>query len=421
MKRIGYWIVVLAIISSSCGVSRKAVDIQPTSYDIVQVHLRDGDPAVLLEDLDTYPEFKDEIESKLFKWIDYRPFSYGQLKRLSELSEDDYSASVFFDSLLVARQESIYELLSDMGIDDVGKYYHDNYADQDFLRSLMLETYFQDTENQDYYTLKAIYSAFRGTNLASYISPVYSARRKELLDIILSDFKDLFNAEKELLSNMESGIREQLEAYIQEGVVNITSEFSERVDRGLIKRTFKRKDIDNYTIQEYAAKLISENLDQEYMTKMISTPLFDYLSGSMRLREEMLSDYQEDANVCDKYYVPMDLLSEFGLNMSVSNDKATQIQTIKTTNEVVSVASIALSFSPAGWLAWVGRAFDVVDLYNGFTEDSKIKTMMESFSSSLYTDVEKSVGQYLDSLFSEVSNKRKETELYIIRRINEDF
>ena len=421
MRRIGYWIAVLAIISSSCGVSRKAVNIQPTSYDIVQGHLRVGDPAVLLEDLDTYPEYRDEIESKLFKWIDYRPFSYGQLKRLSELSEDDYSASVFYDSLLVDRQERIYEMLSDMSIDDVGKYYNENFADQDFLRNLMLETYFQDTENQDYYTLKAIYSAFRETNLASYITPVYSARRKELLEIILSDFKDLFNAEKELLSNIERGIREQLEAYIQEGVVNITSEFSERVDRGLLKRTLKRKDIDNFSIQEYAAKLITENLNQEYITEKISLPLYDFLTGSMTLRAELLSDYQEDADVCDKYYIPMDILSEFGLNMSVSNDKASQIQTIKKTNEVVSVASIALSFSPVGWLAWVGRAFDVVDLYNGFTEDSKIKTMMESFSSSLYTDVEKSVGQYLDSLFSEVSNKRKETELYIIKRINEDF
>lgn len=410
---------VLLILVASCGTPRKATDIAPTPLDIIRIHLDNPSPDQLLSDLVSYPEYAYLIEPSLYQHVSYNNYAYKDIQRFSKAAGDDFRASIFFDSLMVSRQETILTMLSEIDdLDKIGDYYRENGSDMDFLRQALKESYFSEVDSLDYSSLKALFFSFKDTDLETLVRPRYLEVRSELLAEIMDELRSYFETEKELLADIDALLREDFEDYIEQGVIKVAEDLSERAERGLLKRFFKRKEIDNYSISEYAEMLIAENLNKEYFREQIDLRITDYIQQTTIVRWEYLRHYRDDAHECPHYYIAGELGNNINFEMNVDGSEATRIQNLKLFHEATSVVSTALIFVPIGW---VGLLIDGMDFYNGFTEGSKVDKMMDNLTSSLYTTVASSVDEYLKNLIYKVDYAREESKQYIIQRFYEDF
>lgn len=412
-------VILLAIIVAGCGTGKKVLQVySPTPEEIISSHLTLGEPVTLINDLESYPEFKDRIENALYRHIDYGKYDYEALKQFSLVAQDDYSAAVFFDSLLVDRQESILSRLSEEDLDVVGEYYRNNVQQHDFLYNALKEAYFEEIDSLEYYGLRSLHKAFEGTDLDKLVYSRYSDVRNEILKGIMEELTPYFDAEQELLEAIDSQLREDLEKYIEKGVVQVASELSERVDRGFFKRTFQRKDIDNYSITEYAELLVSRYIDKDYISDLIYKRMGNYVRETTLVRKAYLQHYREDATKNDEYYITGVLSDDTPYNLSVSNSMASEIQNLKTKNEATTFISFALAFTPIGWPAFL---LDAYDFYNGMTEGSKVETMMNQMSESLYLGYTNQIDVYLHKVYTTIDNAREVSKDFIIEDFYENF
>ena len=392
--------------------------IPPTPEQIVSEHLSQRDPIDLLDDLDKYPEFKDRIENTLYRRINYDDFDYMELKEFLLLAQDDFDASVFFDSLLVDRQESVLSSLAEEDdIFQVGIFYRNNSQQYDFLHDALKEAYFGDVNNLEYYGLKHLHMAFINTDLDKLVYPRYFSVRNEIVTGIMDELNPYFALEKDMLDEIDEEIRNDLEAYIENGVVSVVSELSEKVDRGFLKRTFRRKDMDNYSITEYAEKLIRDYLDQDYISDVINTGMSNFIKASTFSRMDYLEYYCEDASENSHYYISGEYVSD-AIDLVTDKSKVKDIQNLKTFNNVTTIASFAIMFTPVGW---AGLLIDALDMYNGLTESSKVNTMMDQLSEALYVSCTEQVDKYMSDLYTDIDKAREESKNYITRYFYEIF
>ena len=413
------WMLSFGLLAVGCGTMRKAEQvIPPTPEQIVSEHLSLRDPIDLLDDLEKYPEFKDRIENTLYRRINYDDYDYKELKEFSMLAQDDFDASVFFDSLLVDRQESVLSMLAEEeDVVQVGIFYRNNYQQYDFLHDVLKDAYFGEVDNLEYYGLRSLHMAFINTDLDKLVYPRYSMVRNEIVTGIMDELNPYFIAEKELLDGIDEEIRSNLETYIENGVVSVVSELSEKVDRGFFKRTFRRKDMDNYSVTEYAEKLVGEYLDQEYISDVINTGMTSFIQASTHTRMDYLKNYCEDASENSHYYISGEYGSD-SIDLIADKSKAKDIQNLKAFNNATTIASFAMMFSPVGW---AGLLVDALDFYNGLTESSKVKTMMDQLSEALYVSCTEQVDRYMSDLYTDIDKAREESQKYITRYFNEIF
>lgn len=406
------------ILVVGCGTARKAEStVLPTSEDIVSEHLTLKDPITLLDDLEKYPEFKEGIERVLYDRIDYDNYDFKELQGISRVAQDDFTAAVFFDSLLVVRQEKVLSMLSEEDLEKVGAFYKNNSSQYDFLHDALKEAYFADIDNLDYYGLKSLHMAFKDTDLDKLVYPRYSSVRNDLVKGIMDELNPFFDTEEEILDAIDEAIRTDLQEYIENGVVGVVSDLSEKVDRGIFKRTFKRQDMDNYSVTEYAKKLVAKYIDEEYISDLIYTRVGGFIQASTDARFEYLSNYCDDAAENGLYYIGGDVGTD-SMDLMVENSKAQEIQNLKAFNDATTVTSLALIFTPVGW---VGVLVDALDFYNGMTESSKINTMMDQMSESLYVGYSDQVDKYLTGLYNQVNKAREDSKNYITRYFYEVF
>ena len=411
------WLICALATLHSCGAAKVVVN-EPTSFEIVSSHLESGDPKVLLGDLAEYPEHTDLIENQLYHGIVYHNFTYNQIKELAELAQEDFRASVYFDSLLVAREEGTLKYLQPKSINEVGAFYRANGQTMDFLRDNLKEAYFDNIAGLDYYGLKTLHSAFLDTDLDSIVLPTYLDTRKRLLAAILSELEPYFMEEEESLDNIDTAIRSELEDYIEEGVVSVAAGLSEKLDRGILKRVFKRRDIDNYSITEYTERLVGQYIDGRYISDYIIQGFSDYVTTSTEIRGESLSNYLDNAKTCQAYYIPEIRNANNSFLLTADKSQASRIQSLKTFNDATAVTSVTLAFTPVGW---VSLAVDALDFYNGFTEESKVQTMLDRLTESLYASISDSIDAYMKELYSNINHAREESKDFIIKQLNENF
>ena len=407
------------MVTASCGTqSRVPVVSTPSHYSIVSDHIQNAGPLVLLEDLDRYPELSDYIEQSLLVDGKYTSFTYGQIKQLAEKSQNNVSASVFFDSLLIDRQEKTIEYLSNCTLKEIGQYYRENIEEHDYLKEIIKDSFFTDVDNADYLTLKKLNEEFENSDLSNSITPIYKEVRATMLSSIMTDLDGLFTTEEEVLSGMEADLRFLLEQYIEDGVAIIIPELSEKIDRNLFKKIFKRKEMDNFSLPKYTEKLISEHLNQEYIYERVSKSVIDFIAVSTKYRKDYLSTYMDDWLSCQFYYISPTLMDDYELYMDIDRNTIQRIHATRVINSVISVSSLVATFTP---LAPAGIALDALDMYNGVTEDGKVSTMMETVSNSLYSDSISSVDSYIKQVFGDLRHEWLATKDFIIKRFYEDF
>ena len=405
-------IVTICIVLCSCGTAKKA---QPTEADMILANYKSNDIASMILDLEKYPLSRNLTESLLYT-KDYSGTPYSELKEYAILSDFDFKASAFFDSLKFERQEKVLDSLSHLNLQQIGNFYRQNYSEHDYLRAALMPL-FANVNSLDYTSLKSLNRAFMSTNLQGCVTPRYNAVRDSLLYEINQSVDEYFDVEYSMLEDIELAVRSVCEDYIENGVVKIVSSLAEKNDRGFFKRIFKRINIDSYSFEEYADILIKDNLDPSYIKKVTRERLTEWIDNSSRYREELLQSYfgnSPDANTLQRQQV-----INIPFVWTIGRHDINTITDIKMTGTVLTVGSLALGFIPG--IGALAVAADVADFAYGMSQDTKISNAMNQLSRTLYEDSTDSVGKYLDSVFNTVKSEIDNSKIATKRKFHEEF
>lgn len=411
-RMIGTICLSLCLLSTSCGTARKA---QPTEADMILADYRSNDIASLILDLEKYPLSRNLTESLLYT-KNYSGTPYSELKEYAILSDFDFKASAFFDSLKFERQEKVIDSLSNLNLQQIGNFYRQNYREHDYLRAALMPL-FANVDFLDYTSLKSLNSAFMSTNLQECVSPRYTALRDSLIYEINQKVDEYFDVECSILEDIKLAVRSVCEDYIENGVVKIVSSLAEKNDRGLFKRLFKRINIDSYSFEEYADILIKDNLDPSYIKKVTRERLTEWIDNSSRYREEMLRSYfghLPDASPLQRRQV---ISTPFV--WTIGRQDINTITDIKMTGTALTVGSLALGFIPG--IGALAVAADVADFAYGMSQDTKISNAMNQLAKTLYEDSTDSVEKYLDSVFNTVKSEVTHSKIATKRIFHEEF
>ena len=110
MKNITKIFYIIAFCASifSCSSTKKNTNIDDLTL-ITTAH-NEGDIPFLINALETYPFYRGYTESYLYNY-DYSKTKYPQLKRYAQVAQNDITATIFFDSLLIQKQTFIIDSL----------------------------------------------------------------------------------------------------------------------------------------------------------------------------------------------------------------------------------------------------------------------------------------------------------------------
>ena len=96
-----------------------------------------------------------------------------------------------------------------------------------------------------------------------------------------------------------------------------------------------------------------------------------------------------------------------------------EMDKIKATANAITASSIVLAFIPG--LNVVAAAADIVDFIYSLNQGTREDEAMKNLISALYIDSVECVGEYLDTIFSNVSQNRSFTEKEIKKVFYENF
>ena len=382
---------------------------------MILANYRSNDIASMILDLEKYPLSRNLTESLLYT-KDYSSTPYSELKEYAILSDFDFKASAFFDSLKFERQEKVIDSLSNLNLQQIGNFYRQNYSEHDYLRAALMPL-FANVNFLDYTSLKSLNRAFMSTNLQGCVSPRYNAVRDSLLYEINQSVDEYFAVEYSMLEDIELAVRSVCEDYIENGVVKIVSSLAEKNDRGFLKRIFKRINIDSYSFEEYADILIKDNLDPLYIKEVTRERLTEWIDNSSRYREEMLRSYFGHSS--DTSPLQRQQVIDIPFVWTIGRHDINTITDIKITGTVLTVGSLALGFIPG--IGALAVAADVADFAYGMSQDNKISNAMNQLSRTLYEDSTDSVGKYLDSVFNTVKSEIDNSKIATKRKFHEEF
>ena len=400
---------ILSFLCLSCGVGRE--------LQTIQVYQKDKDVESLLRSYEAYPKYHSTIEYTLINEINYESYEYGELKKFSNLAEADPEISMFFDSLLVARQARTLDSLSVLNVDEVADFYRMKGQEHDYLHNTLIDTYFSDIPTLDYQSMKILNNAFMDTDLYPLVNRPYVALRDSLLSEIFSVWNPYFSTEEQMLTDIEDVVREECQKYIEDGLKTIMEAVLKKNDRTFLKKLFKKQDIDEYTFEEYVNGVINQTFDPTVIESMVLPRLQEFINTSYHMRYALFNEYF-DANCYDGISVDASPLSST-LIWQIGRGDVQRMQNIKDTATMLTVGSIALGFIPGiGALAFVA---DAADFAYAMGQDKKERKAIQSMSDTIYNDSMASVGEYLSYIFGSISKSRSDSEQMIRSIFIQDF
>ena len=393
----------------SCGVSK--------DLKMIQSYQDNKDVESLIRSISDLPNYRSTVEYTLYNDVDYDTYSYGSLKKFSELANSDVEISIFFDSLLIDRQTRTIDSLSTLGIEDVADFYREKGREHDYLHDILIDSYFSDVEGMDYQSMKVLNNAFAETDLYPLVNNPYNVLRDHLLAEIFSVWDPYFKTEAQMLDDIEDVVREESRVYIESGLSSIMEAVLAKNDRTFIKKLFKRKSIDSYTFEEYVNEVINQTFDPKVIEEITTSRMTEYLESCSRMRSSFFNEYFDENNYSG-LTIDSAPLASF-LDWRIGRNDVGRMQNIKDTGTALTVGSIALGFIPGiGALAF---AADVADFAYGMRQDSKERKAIQDISDTIYNDSYASVESYLSRVFGGIRESRKTTEEAIRTIFEQDF
>lgn len=416
MKNITKIFYIIAVCASifSCSSTKKNTNIDDLTL-ITTAH-NEGDIPFLINALETYPFYRGYTESYLYNY-DYSKTKYPQLKRYAQVAQNDVTATIFFDSLLIQKQTFIVDSLSNLNIAEVGRFYKNNHTTYDFLTEILRDAYFSDVQSLDYKSRKSLYNAFKNTDLSNEIEEPYRTLRDSLMSDILAVLNPYFDSEKEIIDQIETAVRYDSQKYIEKGIEEIINAANKKNDRSLFKQIFQREDIDKYTFKEYINKAINDTFDYSYVEKLAKERLSEYLHSSQDMRSMLFNQYFNDDEY-ENIYIP-DSTAKIQLVWVIGRDDVSNIQSIKNTGAAITAVSTAISFIP--YLNTIAIAADALDIVYSFQQDGKINQAIEQLASTIYNDSSKCINEYIAALFKELKQQQYITEKNFRKIFKDEF
>lgn len=398
----------------SCCATKKGT--KSDDLTLINTSYEQGDIPFLIRALDEYPLHRGYIETLLFD-NDYSDVHYGQLKTYAEIAKSDAIATMFFDSLLIHKQALTIDSLSQLNIAEVGSFYKANYLEHDYLKDILLDVYFDNIQSLDYKNRKALYKAFQDTDLSAKIEKPYYELRDSLLAEIMEVFNPYFESERELLKQIEKVIRYESQKYVETGVEKIITAVNKKNDRGFFQKIFKRKDIDNYSFEEYVNKVINETYDYSYIEKQTKERLSEYIVSSKTMRSMIFNQYFNESEY-QNIYITNEVLKT-PLIWTIGRNDVSAIQDIKDTGTALTIGSFALGLIPG--IGTIAVAADVADLIYGIGEDGKINNAVDELANTIYNDSSFCINDYLNNIFRLLAESQQTTENNIRNIFDYDF
>lgn len=400
-------------ILSSCGVSKKTL-VDP--YQLIQDDYNSGNIVALILDLSIYPFHRNHIESLLFNHV-YDYASYNDLKEFYNMSQSDFRACEFFDSLLIDRQIHVLDSLSYLSLDQIGDFYYRKSKEHDYLKQNLGEIYFSNIDTLDYINLRALNKAFGSTDLKDLYYDRYTSLRDSLLKESMEVLDKYLKVEGQLIDDVEATLRKECRLYIQEGVTQIIESLMTKNNRGTLKKIFKRETIDNYSFQEYAEILINQHLSPTSVQKIVVSQLEQLVSVCTDYRQDLYETYFFDIKF-DDLFINSDFLDKKCI-WTIGRQDVDNISSIQFTGKALTVGSIALGFIPG--IGALAIAADIADFAYGMTQDKQVNNAMLQLTQTLLDDSLKSVDSYLDEVFRSIRNSKTYSDNYAKSRLHEEF
>lgn len=415
MKRITAGIFsLLLIFFVSCGGPRIVIDERTE----INKNYATGNISGLILNLAEYPFYRNHTETLLFDKFDYTRKSYSEIKEYAQLARFDFDASVFFDSLMIHRQENVLQSLANSPMESVGEFYRRNHKEHEYLFEHLKKVYFSDVGSLDYVNLRNLHKAFHSTDLGMLLDERYYFLRDSILNITVPYISDYFQLENEMLNEIEGSLRHECNDYVIAGTNSIIQALMLKNDRGFIKRVFKRETIDTYSFMEYAEILINNHLSPKHIRDLVCKKLDNYVVSTKSYRENLYDNLLPHLS-CNDYYIN-NTYENINLSWQIGRQDVQTISSIKVTGTALTLGSIAVGFIP-GVGPLVTFAADVVDFAYGMTQDSQINLAMESLTQTLYEDSIISIDKYIEDVFAALREESQRKQSELMKMIYEEF
>jgi hypothetical protein len=414
MKVFSQYLLLFSIcILSSCGIGNK---IYVNPHQIIKDDYNNGHIVGLIQDLSAYPFHRNYIESLLFNHI-YDNVSYSDLKEFHRISQNDFKACEFFDSLLISRQIHTLDSLSLLSLNQIGDFYYKESREHDYLRKHFEEIYFSNIDSLDYINLRALNKAFGSTDLKNLYFDRYMSLRAEILNESMETLEEYLKIEDELIDDIEGTVREECWLYIENGVTEIIEGLMTKNNRGLFKKIFKREVVDNYQFKEYAEILINEYLSPETVQKTVTDKLDQLISACTEYRQEIYNTYFLDLKV-DDLFINSDFHNHKCI-WTIGRQDVDNISNIQLTGKALTAGSIALGFVPG--IGALAIAADIADFAYSMTQDKQIDNAMLQLTQTLLDDSFKCVDNYINEVFRIVRSSKTYTDNNAKTRLYEEL
>ena len=172
-KQKSYTILIYAFIicMTSCG-----------TPGLIKEHIAADDISGLIDDYNKQkPKYQKKIASYIFSNHNFCKDSYGSLIGFRNRCLDE-NLWLKFDNIIKVREDSILSVLDSFtNIKSIASYYKKHSDEQDFLRPIVAGTLTQGIEEIGYQDVRAMYRAFKDTDIKDTIFPYYNAKREEAL------------------------------------------------------------------------------------------------------------------------------------------------------------------------------------------------------------------------------------------------
>lgn len=370
----------------------------PSSAEIAfQKAVNSGSIDELIRCAIDYPEVNEDVYDYLIWDIDINSLPYNDINRYVEQAKEDTLLQYGFQNQKELLEEMMLDELSDLDIDGVRDYYYSHLDASDFVGSVITDAIEGVVQDNDYFSIKAIYKAFQGTEFSGQINEPYLHLRDSLMTEINLSLDEYESSLVEIIQSVKSQVTYELDTLVINSIARVSKNC---MDKKLPRRDQKAEE----RIESMYSDFVNHNGARAILRKNI-----DDLSASV---DESFS------TLFDSFFPDIDSLFTPGtesVKLSypkyvVLKDEFLDFSDIQRDINWVAVgltaASVATGIATGGATTVITVVIDGADLVYGIVGDSKktkkVKAALESLQEDMYRQMNTTNRSAISSTFARV-------------------
>lgn len=399
-----YIILIYALITciTSCG-----------TPGIIKEHIAADDISGLIDDYNRQkPKIQKKIASHIFSNHNFCEDSYGSLIDFRNRCLDE-SLWLKFDNIIKVREDSILSVLDSFdNIISIASYYNKHSDEQDFLRPIVAGTLTQGIEEYEYKDVRAMFRAFKDTDIKDTIFPYYIAKREEALPQAISAVDAYCKSEMKIFN-----------VYRNEGKKRIpqvsAKAFEKMIDQLL-----------DFNIPNNQSQLMSlynnitgKNNPIGAIKDIVKDETGKMMKDMNECRGELVKELLDYPN-SKRYKLPTIPISVKKIPVKCPINDFKTISIIQNKPDKQSKATVLLSL--ASWLPGiVGTAATVADIYKTFKDEEKkaaeVSPHIKIMAKSVFANFIQTCKEEYDASFNNIKKTILKSHEQLKQAIHEDF